>query len=97
MLVESYGWAVQLGRCVHATDRRGRVARVMVMGPTSGQDVVVVARDGVVTLVGRREVCVQRGAWHVVDWWRALGRDRYSSAIALEEETVCGWVECVYV
>ena len=39
------------------------------MGPTPGEDVVVVARDGVVTLVRRREVYVQRGTWHVVDCW----------------------------
>ena len=59
MFIKSYGWAVQLGRSVHATGRRGRVARVMVMGSTSRQDVVVVARDRVVTLVGRRESRVQ--------------------------------------
>ena len=69
MLVESHGWTVQLGRCVHATDGRGRIARVMVVGSTSGQDMVVVARDGVVTLVGRREGRIQRGARHIVDWW----------------------------
>lgn len=39
------------------------------MGSASGQDMVVVAGDGVVTLVRRREGRVQRGARHVVDWW----------------------------
>ena len=97
MLIESYGWAVQLGWSVHATDGRGRVARVMIVRSTSGENVIIVARDRVVALVGRREGCVQRGAWHVVDWGWALGRDCNSSAISLEEETVDVWVKCVCV
>lgn len=56
------------------------------MGPASGKDVIVIARDRVVTFVGGREGGVKRGSWHIVDW-RSLCGYGNSPTISLEEET----------
>ena len=52
---------------------------------------VVVARDGVVPLVGGRERSVKRRTRYVIDWssLSGLSGDCNSSAISLEKETVC--------